>query len=217
VRLSETAKPVEVTIDRQAFAEALRVMTYSPQRAQAVPLVLHRAYLGDLQPFAAQGFASNYGIRSLLRYGMLMSTTCSEDVARITEAEIVRETKGTYLGDARVRQQIAACREWPAAPLPADYAEPFTSQVPALLVSGKYDPATPPALGDDVKRVYLPNSLHLVIDQAGHSVRTPCTDSIAREFMRRASVAGLDTSCVASLKLAPFLTAEPARGNDPDA
>jgi hypothetical protein len=35
------------------FAEALRVMTYSAPRSQAVPLLVHRAFGGDYTGFAA--------------------------------------------------------------------------------------------------------------------------------------------------------------------
>jgi pimeloyl-ACP methyl ester carboxylesterase len=207
----ETGKSGFASIGRMQFAEALRVMTYTAEAASRVPLLIHRAYQGDVTPFARAGLASNYGLRSILRHGMLMSTTCSEDVARITEADIVRETRNTYLGDARVRQQIAACKEWPASRLPANHAEPFRADVPALLISGRYDPASSQRFGEEVHRQYLPNSVHLVIGEAGHSATSPCTDSIARVFLDRASVAGLDTSCVSTIKLRPFLTREPLR------
>jgi pimeloyl-ACP methyl ester carboxylesterase len=205
----ETGKPGAATIGRTQFAEALRVMTYTPDGASRVPLLVHRAYEGDVTAFARTGLASNYGLRSILRYGMLMSTMCSEDVARITEQDVVRETRGTYLGDGRVRQQMAACRQWPSSRLPARYAEPFTADVPALVVSGRYDPATSWRFGEEVHRRYLPNSVHLVIGEAGHSPRSPCTDAIARAFLDRASVKGLDTSCVSAVKVRPFLTEEP--------
>lgn len=204
----ETGTPGFATIGRTQFAEALRVMTYTPDGASRVPLLIHRAYKGDVTAFARTGLASNYGLRSILRHGMLMSTTCSEDVARITEEDIVRETRNTYLGDARVRQQIAACKEWPASTLPANYAEPFSANVPALLISGRYDPATSLRFGEEVHRRYLPNSVHLVIGEAGHSARSPCTDSIARVFLDQASVTGLDTSCVSAVEVRPFLTRE---------
>ena len=205
----ETGAPGVATIGRTQFAEALRVMTYTADGASRVPLLVHRAYEGDVTAFARAGLASNYGLRSILRHGMLMSTTCSEDVARITERDIVRETRDTYLGDARVRQQIAACREWPASKLPADYAEPFSANVPALLISGRYDPATSQRFGEEVHRRYLPNSVHLVIGEAGHSATSPCTDSIARVFLDQGSVAGLDTSCVSAVTVRPFLTSDP--------
>ncbi|MDB4917187.1 MAG: alpha/beta hydrolase [Gemmatimonadetes bacterium] len=204
-----SGKPITLVIGRTQFAEALRVMMYGAGRASEIPMLIHRAFEGDLTAFARQGFASNYGLRSALRYGMLMSTTCSEDVARISEADIIRETRGTFLGDDRVRQEIAACKEWPAARLPARYAEPFRSSVPALLITGRYDPVTPPRFGEEVRRQYLSNSTHLIVEQAGHSVTTPCTESISRQFIERASVAGLDTTCLASQALRPFVTKPP--------
>ena len=81
--------------------------------------------------------------------------------------------------------------------------------MPALLISGRYDPATSQRFGEEVHRRYLPNSVHLVIGEAGHSATSPCTDSIARVFLDQGSVAGLDTSCVSAVTVRPFLTRDP--------
>jgi pimeloyl-ACP methyl ester carboxylesterase len=201
-----TDTKLHVVLGRSQFAEALRVMMYTPPNAARVPLLIHRAYKGDLGAFARQGLQSNIGLRSMLRFGMLMSTTCTEDVSRITEAEIKRETAGTFLGDSRVRDEIAACKEWPNALIASDYAKPFTSNVPAVLISGAYDPATPAYLGEEAHDTYLPNSVHLVVHQAGHSPRSQCAESISRAFLAAASVKGLDLSCLAQDKLGPFAT-----------
>ncbi len=50
--------------------------------------------------------------------------------------------RGTMLGDYRVAQLAAACREWTKGDVPADYAIPVRSDVQALLVSGDLDPNT---------------------------------------------------------------------------
>jgi hypothetical protein len=93
------------------FAEALRVMTYSALRSQAVPLLVHRAFGGDHTGFAAAAIQSNRQLRSSLRFGFLLAITCTEDVARIDPRTIERETANPYLGDSRVREQMAARAE----------------------------------------------------------------------------------------------------------
>jgi hypothetical protein len=52
------------------------------------------------------------------------------------EPDIERETRGTFLGDYRVRQQQAACQHWPRASLPDRYRAAVQSAVPTLFVSG---------------------------------------------------------------------------------
>jgi pimeloyl-ACP methyl ester carboxylesterase len=202
--VARTGKAVQLRIGLSQFSEALRVISYTPESASQIPPAIHHAFLGDYKLFARVGLSSNIGLRKILRFGMLMSVTCSEDVARIGEAEILVETKGTYLGDDRVRQQIAACKEWPSSELPKDFDKARRSDVPALLISGYYDPTTPPNFGEEVARDYLPNSIHLVTQQAGHSATSPCTDEIGRQFLRSGSTSNLDTSCIARMKLMPF-------------
>lgn len=202
LRHPATGAPVEIRLSRVAFAEALRVMMYRTESAMRVPLLIHLAYGGDFVPFAELGLTSNRRLRGDLRMGLLMSVVCSEDVPRIAEADIVRETRGTLLGDSRVREQMAACAAWPKGVLPDGHAEPVAVQVPMLLVTGSLDPVTPPEWGEEAAR-HLPNSVHLVMP-GGHGVASRCLDTIAAEFLDRGSVAGLDTSCMQSLGLPPF-------------
>jgi pimeloyl-ACP methyl ester carboxylesterase len=203
VQHPETGADVPLVIDANAFAEGLRVMTYSWENARTLPLLLHRAYGGDYGPFAGAALGSNAGLRDMLRFGLLMSTVCAEDVQRIREEDVARETRGTYLGDLRVRMQMAACAEWPRRPLPAGYTDPVRADVPTLLISGAYDPATAPRWGDEAART-LTHSLHLVLP-GGHSADSECGDRILLQFLDRGSVEGLDTSCIAQMKLDPFV------------
>lgn len=203
-----TREPTEITLDRDAFAEGVRLTIYNWERARRLPLLLHRAYGGDYTAFAQLALGSAASVRGALRFGLLMSVVCSEDVPRITEADIVQETRGTFLGDVRVRTQSAACAEWPRRALPAGYNDPIVSDVPTLLVSGAYDPATGPRWGQVAART-LRNSVHVVIP-GSHTAGSPCVDIIAGQLLERGSVQGLDTSCVAELTLPPFVVSEDA-------
>src|SRR5258708_23040852 len=80
---------------------------------------------------------------SALSFGLFLSITCSEDVAFVREQDVAAETQGTFLGDYRLRQQQAACKQWPTAVLPKDYRAPIESAVPTLFVSGDADRGTP--------------------------------------------------------------------------
>ncbi|HEU0016430.1 MAG TPA: alpha/beta hydrolase [Longimicrobium sp.] len=203
VALPWTAGPVEVRLTAAGFGDAVRVMTYSWDGSRALPLLVHRAHQGDYEPFARTAVATSRGFRGQLRMGMLLSVVCGEDVVRITEEEIVRETAGTYLGDRRVRSQAAVCREWPRARVPANDAEWVTADVPVLLLSGSHDPVTGAPWARETAR-HLPNSLHLVVP-GGHTPQDECTESIQRAFVDAGTLRGLDTSCVAALRPDPFL------------
>ncbi|HYR07266.1 MAG TPA: alpha/beta hydrolase, partial [Longimicrobium sp.] len=198
--------PVELVLDADAFAEGVRLTMYNWDRARRLPLLLHRAHGGDYTAFAQVAVSSAMGVRGSLRWGLLMSVICSEDMPRITEADIVEQTRGTFLGDVRVRTQRAACAEWPRRPLPSGYSDPVVSSVPALLISGAYDPVTAPRWAN-VAGETLRNHLHVVIP-GGHTANNPCVDRMVIDLMNRGGVQGLDTSCVASLTLAPLVVSE---------
>lgn len=202
VRHPGTGAIETVRIGREAFADGLRIFMYNMPRARRVPLLIHRAWQGDFDEVAQEMLDSNYGIATALQMGMLLSVTCAEDVARIDPDDIAAATAGTFLGDSRVRRQLAACEVWVEGELPEGYGEPVSVDVPVLLLSGTLDPVTGPRWGVEAAS-HLPNSLHVVMPGA-HGVANGCARDIARRFLATASVEGLDTSCVDDVRLPPF-------------
>ena len=98
---------------------------------------------------------------------------------------------------------------WPQGKIPANFLEPVSSKVPVLILSGNFDPVTPPKYGEEVARS-LPNSRRVVIPQAGHipdGLTDPgCPDRIILEFMDKGNARDLDTSCVERMAAPPFAT-----------
>jgi pimeloyl-ACP methyl ester carboxylesterase len=205
--------PVAVTIPRDIFAEQIRFMMYSTFPASAMPYVIHRAAQGDFQPFARATMLQEPSLRRILAFGMHLSVTCAEDVPFIAEAAIEPAIAGTYLRGYRVRQQIAACREWPRGDIPAGFHQPVTSDVPVLLVSGPYDPVTPPSFAEQVA-AHLSHATHVVVPEGHHGEgglsHSECITGITAKFIERAGADGLDTSCVATMARPPFVTDEAA-------
>lgn len=199
VRHPTTGEPVEVRLSREAFTEALRIIMYS-DHSDVARLIL-RAYEGNYDPFAQQGMMRNRALRNGLAFGMLLCVTCAEDVARIEPDEIERETRGTFLGDGRVRRQMEVCKFWPKSNLPADYGEPVRVDVPVLLLSGSLDPVTPPKWGEEAAS-HLSKGTHIVAP-GSHGLGGPCVDAIMSRFLEHPGQP-VDTSCVEDLQPGPF-------------
>ncbi len=199
---TRSGTPVSLTLDAVAFGEALRILMYRTAGTRGTPFALHEAFVGRYEELLALGLASARGVRESLAFGMLLSVTCAEDLARIEEREIEVATRGTFLGASRVREQRAVCAFWPQGELPENYGDPVESDVPVLLLSGRFDPVTPPECASEAAR-HLANSLHLVFP-AAHGVGGPCVDGLRAEFLREGSTADLDTSCVAEASLGAF-------------
>lgn len=197
-----TALPTEVRLGASGFADALRVMLYSIDSGRRVPLFLKRARAGDLVPFAEAALRSSRRFAQSIRPGLLLSFTCAEDVSRIRPEEVAKETTGSFIGDQRVRNQMAACSVWPKGDVPQDYYRPLRSRVPAILVSGDLDPVTPPSWGEIALR-YFPNGMHVVIPGT-HTPTNDCVNELGRKLFLTGSVRGLDGNCAAATKLPPF-------------
>jgi len=191
-----------IRVTREAFADGLRVFMYYMPRARRVPLLIHRATQGDFDEVAQEMLQSNMSLASSLQMGMLLSVTCAEDVARIEESDIGPATDGTFLGDVRVRQHMAACETWVRGEIPEDYGDPVSVDVPVLLFSGTLDPVTGVRWGEEAAS-HLSNSLHVVMPGA-HGVSNRCTRDISRRFLASGTVEELDISCAADVRLPPF-------------
>jgi pimeloyl-ACP methyl ester carboxylesterase len=185
----------DVRMTRHNVAEAIRYLTYSSRGASRVPLLLHRAHLGDFTGLA------NY-LRDYRNPGtfeaLYLSITCTEDVPFLSK-DAASDDEDTYLGGYRVREQRAACAEWPRGAVPAWHGEPVRADVPVLITTGLLDPVTPASGGDLVART-LPNSFHLKVPSGGHGLAglrgLECLGEIKRDFIERASVVGLSTECL---------------------
>jgi pimeloyl-ACP methyl ester carboxylesterase len=212
IRHPETGNPEPVRLTRAGFAQTVRYMLYVPGTAVAIPAFVHAAAQGDFRPLAetAFNFASDL---SQMSDGFYLSAVCPEDVAFFDPAEVPAAVAGTYLGDFRARQQLAACAAWPSKKLPRSELEPVRSDVPALLLSGERDPVTPAAGGERVAR-HLPNGVHLVVPDGSHGsdgmVGAECLWDLVAAFIEAGTTRGLDTSCVARITRAPFLTEVPS-------
>lgn len=201
-----SGETIDVELDYNAFAGAVRLLSYVPETAALLPLVIREADARDnWSPLAAQAQMSLSSVADLLSEGMHNAIVCTEDVPFYAiDASHRERLRETYLGETLVDTLAAVCAVWPAGVLDTDLHEPVVSDAPVLLLSGTADPVTPPANGERAART-LPNSLHLVAEGHGHGVLAlPCVPEILAEFVTEASVAELDTGCVAARKPGPF-------------
>ena len=205
-----TPTPIKVTLSRNLAAEAVRYMLYNPGGAARVPLVLHQAAEGDFAPLAQIALRFRRTLVGTGSNGMYLTVTCAEDVPWVKRAagESERNAQNTFLGDYRLQQQQEACALWPRAKVDSDYFKPVRSDVPVLILTGQWDPVTPPSNGDTVARL-LPNSLHVVVPSGAHGIRglegTECIDRLSAEFVERGTTKGLDTACVKNIRRKGFV------------
>lgn len=203
----KSTETTRVSLSRDLAAEAVRYMLYQSGAAGRIPLFIHLAAQGNFEPLAQAAISYRQQIVATGANGMYLSVTCAEDLPLIAPGEGERNGLNSFLGDYRLRQQRAACALWPRAPIPYAYADPVRSDVPVLIVTGQWDPVTPPIYGD-IAAKGLSHSLHVVVPHGGHGFNglngLDCLTNLMASFIERGSTAGLDTSCVGAISRRGF-------------
>jgi pimeloyl-ACP methyl ester carboxylesterase len=201
--VSGTSRTVEVT--RAHLVMMARMMVYSPWTASLLPLVVHEAATnGKYAPLAAQAEMASDGLERMLAMGMHHSVVCAEDEPLFAGAVDRKALEATAIGPLLEDGMKAVCEVWPRGPVDADFTKPLDSKIPALLLSGEFDPASPPSYGAIAAKGFA-NGLHLVIPGQGHIQSSlPCVQKILHQFIDAGATRELDTSCVARIRPAPF-------------
>jgi pimeloyl-ACP methyl ester carboxylesterase len=198
-----TGADVEVMLRRDAVAEIVRVALYTPQDAVRLLPVIRRALDGDFGPLAAQAVHSA-SFSEDMALGATMAILCSEDLPASAPGDIERLARGTFLGSAYAQAWRERCSGWPAGP-PIRIDRGAISNAPALILSGLYDPVTPPSSGEAMAR-HFPDHQHVIVPGAAHNASfAGCAPELIARFLQRGATVPLDTGCLAGAPLPPLV------------
>lgn len=195
-----TATPQTETLTPGALQTVVRLYAYLPAAAAMLPLILHEAADGRYALLAAQARLMHTQVGESIMHGMQLSVTCSEDAAGLS---VDPADAGSVFGTDFIEFIQAQCAIWPKGDLPRDFHFALKSQAPVLLLSGEYDPVTPPRYGAQVLEG-LPNGRHLVLRGQGHNVLpVGCMPKLLARFIDTADAKSLDASCLDGLSYTP--------------
>jgi pimeloyl-ACP methyl ester carboxylesterase len=192
-----------VSMGRGRFTEEVRNSFGTAAGQRAFPAMVHAAFGGDFDPFlrGLRKGPSPYAI------GLYFTIACSEGSSRIGPADVERYTAGTFLGDYRVRQELAACAEWPRYQLPVDFFNPPASTPQLLVISGEMDDVMPPDYAEQFCSK-LPNCHLVIIPNLGHGpfdlgvwTAGDCYDVITGRFLNKGII---DESCLKKMHAPAF-------------
>jgi pimeloyl-ACP methyl ester carboxylesterase len=180
---------------RGDFLYAIRGMLYNAGAANELPpMITQAAATGDLNAFAQRYWARAVSMGRTISYGMHLSVLCPEDVNVLTDAQVAAETGTTRIGNYIVNEYRTACALWPKPTVARDFRTPVTARVPVLLVSGKYDPVTPPEFGDRIAKS-LPLARHIVVSTSGHGSASGCPRAAALYVLSKGTLDGMPEVC----------------------
>lgn len=191
-----SGEPLDLPMTGDLLAAVVRLFSYGADSISLLPLVVDQAAVGRLQLLASQAAMLLEAMGDGIYHGMQLSVSCSEDLPRLQPDPADAER---LLGNALTHFMALQCAQWPTKPVPASFSEPLKVPVPTLLLSGEWDPVTPPAYGEQVAGL-LSASRHLVAPGQGHIVmRRGCAPDLVDTFVKTADAQALDAECLQEL------------------
>jgi len=199
-RDATTGEVKDGELSRGLLSALARFYAYHPATTAMLPLLLHEASQGRADAVLALARMNLDSVSGQMAQGMSQAVTCSEDVDEIVPDPA---DEATVMGTEFSTLMKALCDGWPRGSRPDDFREPVTASIPTLLLSGEFDPVTPPVYGDEVAQ-YLPQSRHLVLRGQGHNViGSGCMPKLAAKFFETADVEALEVACLDQLPYVP--------------
>ena len=184
---------LNVLVNGRVFAETITWMLRYGETIPSIPLVIGRAYAGNYDPLRFM-LSMPYDTINQINLGTYVSVNCHEQVYLATTGSV-----GLIVDDN--------CVIWDVAPLQPSEIEPVRSGMPVLLISGHFDPATPPAFARQVA-ANLGHATLLEFPTQGHvptaSTASDCARQAMAEFIRNPN-APVRPACLADEQKVTFV------------
>lgn len=188
------------TLTADAVAGVVRLHAYAPQLFAMLPMLLEAATEGRYDTLMAQARMVEQLVGEQIAVALQLSVACAEDAPWLQPNPA---DAGTLMGGEFIELMQAQCAVWPRGKVPTDFHAPVTVERPVLLLSGEFDPVTPPRYGERVASE-LPRSRHLVLRGQGHGVMgVACAPRLIARFLEKPEPAQLDASCLDALGATP--------------
>lgn len=197
--------PTDYSVRTEPFTRGhlgalLRLYAYAPQTSAMLPLMLHEAEQGRFETLAAQARMIGRSLGEGMAQGMGLSVSCSEDAGELAPDPADADT---VMGTEFVEYMRDICAIWPHGTRADHFRTPLDGALPVLLLSGEFDPVTPPRYGDDVAKA-LTNARHLTLRGQGHNViGVGCAPKLVARFLDTLDAKALDAKCLDDLAIVP--------------
>jgi pimeloyl-ACP methyl ester carboxylesterase len=180
-----------------------------PFKTAYLPLLIDLVSKGNieiLRPWAREDILDLVS-GSNMAYGLFFAVTCQEDFLDITDEQIQTQVDAypELDGYSRYRLEIEICRKWDLPRRPFLVDNLISSEIPTLVLAGRYDPVTPPEWSRSVAE-NLENAYYFEFRSSGHNIGSglPCYDQIRAAFLNSPS-SPPDATCMNDLPAPQFI------------
>jgi pimeloyl-ACP methyl ester carboxylesterase len=213
VRHPVTRRTVKFHANEIDFIAATQWAMYSSSTIRQLPALIAATYSGNLavlEPLALTSIT----ISSFSTIGANFAMRCMDDVMTTTPQQwqaaidsihpALQHAFRTSVTGLEWWTDVCAMG-WGARQLDPVENTPVQSDLPTLLMTGKYDPVTPSVWAVDAAPM-LPNSFVFDFPDSGHGVNaTPCAIGIFNDFVNDPTIEP-QTQCISNLKGIQFVT-----------
>jgi len=184
---SARAVSAVANLDSAKLIEVLFGGFYSWQDISRLPEIISAASRGETKPLTPLVDEALETYQSPdFSYGMFLSTECHDDWSYDTPAAIEHAavSADNFAPFARANLPVIACPVWRVGSAPASFHDPVRSAAPVLILTGDYDPITPPAWAAAAAAT-LPLSTVIHFPGIGHGILAShrCADQLAVRFL----------------------------------
>lgn len=186
---SDTGERAKARLDGDSLVDLLFQAFYLDDPYALIPFAIAQAESGDY--LFLEQLWSLVAFDRTFSEGMYHSVICSEEIQGDLGTISTGEQDPTLNRRAAedIQSYLDICEIWGVAPLPGQVNEPVTGEVPTLLLSGYFDPITPPNFAEQAAST-LANGFNITDPTGSHSVAfdDPCTFQIVQDFLEDPSL-----------------------------
>lgn len=198
----ETSQRYPALLDGDTVIAMVTQMLYQTDLVPLIPRVIYQVRAGDYD--FTEELLSLLVFDKSLNYGMYYSVLCAED-ADYTAADVDLSGLPPQMEVAMASEPVefldTCAKSWVVDALPASVDDPVSSDLPVLVLSGGFDPVTPPTYGAQAAES-LSNSYSFVFPYGGHGAVSSgeCQDDIFLQFLANPAQKP-DGACIADQKM----------------
>ncbi len=204
VKHFRTGKPYTVVVDGDGLIEQIFNALYITSFLPRLPAMIYTASKGDYSILSEIVSVTKFQFEDI-SMGTFYSVECGEETS-FSSPEKVKEAAKALPDLIRPNQllfQLSSfeiCNLWGAKKAAPVENEPVTSDIPTLVMSGQFDPITPPAYGE-LAAQSLKNSYVFVFPGIGHgsSIENICPIRMFISFVRDPTQKP-NSSCIGQMK-----------------
>lgn len=200
-----TNEKTKVLVGYDELATAIRYTLYSTQFSAELPLAISNAKDGDYARLTQLLPTVLLGLSNTVSEGMWASVRCAEEFPALDEARARKLAEGTVLGVQRIDSGLAICAFWPRGAAAADFHQPFSSDVPVLMIDGGVDAATPPWMAQEIVERFSNLKLVIVPNRSHYGLGGGCIEDFVDTFVNTADAHAVDDACVKDFERPPFV------------